>query len=279
MKLYQLLLTKNECYQAGRPLAPKGIMVHSTGANNPKLSRYVGPDDGRLGANPAGNHWNQPRPEGRQICCHAFVGKLADGTVATYQVLPWNMRGWHCASGLNGSGNDTHIGFECCEDGLGNETYFRAVYEEATDLCAHLCKQFYLAAKDVVDHGEGHQKGIASHHEDIGHWLRRYGLTMNDFRARVQKKLGAQPTKENPEQPRPAPATPGAPFSGVFGLGDQVRLKAEAANYYPGGPDLKPWVKNGVFTLDRFMVINGVPCGRLQSINTWCSLDRLTLLR
>ncbi|ARP41383.1 hypothetical protein GTHT12_03458 [Geobacillus thermodenitrificans] len=34
MNLKKLYLTKNECYKAGRKITPKGIMVHSTGANN-----------------------------------------------------------------------------------------------------------------------------------------------------------------------------------------------------------------------------------------------------
>ncbi len=51
MNLHKLLLTKNECYIRGAKMTPKGIMVHSTGANNPTLRRYVGPDDGLLGAN------------------------------------------------------------------------------------------------------------------------------------------------------------------------------------------------------------------------------------
>ena len=63
-------------------------MVHSTGANNPWLKRYVGPDDGLLGKNQYNNHWNQPMD--REVCVHAFIGKLADGTVATYQTLPWD---------------------------------------------------------------------------------------------------------------------------------------------------------------------------------------------
>ena len=93
MNLHKLYLTKNDCYRAGVYMKPKGIMVHSTGCNNPNLRRYVGPDDGLLG--PGGNHWNQPQPDGRKVCVHAFIGKLADGTIATYQTLPWNMRGWH----------------------------------------------------------------------------------------------------------------------------------------------------------------------------------------
>ena len=35
MNLHKLLLTKNACYIAGGRMKPQGIMVHSTGANNP----------------------------------------------------------------------------------------------------------------------------------------------------------------------------------------------------------------------------------------------------
>lgn len=48
MNLRKLILTNNACYKAGKTIKPKGIMVHSTGANNPNLKRYVGPDDIRL---------------------------------------------------------------------------------------------------------------------------------------------------------------------------------------------------------------------------------------
>lgn len=114
MNLRKFILTENACYKAGKKITPKGIMVHSTGANNPYLRRYVGPDDGLLGVNQYNNHWNQDRPDGKQVCVHAFIGKLKDGSIATYQTLPWDHRGWHAG----GSANDTHIGFEICEDGL-----------------------------------------------------------------------------------------------------------------------------------------------------------------
>ena len=112
MNLRKLIFTNNACYKAGRKIKPKGIMVHSTGANNPNLRRYVGPDDGLLGKNQYNNHWNQDRPDGRQVCVHAFIGKLKDGSIATYQTLPWDHRGWHAG----GDANNTHIGFEICED-------------------------------------------------------------------------------------------------------------------------------------------------------------------
>lgn len=111
-------------------------MIHSMGANNPRLSRYVAPNDGLLGA-PAIRHWNQ---SGTTACPHAFIGKLADGSVATYQALPWTMRGWHCGR----SGNNTHISFEICEDGLTDPAYLAAVYREAVGLTAYLCKTYGL---------------------------------------------------------------------------------------------------------------------------------------
>ena len=185
MDLNKLYLTENECFKVGKSMTPKGIMVHSTGANNPNLRRYVGPDDGKLGLNPYGNHWNQFRPDGRQVCVHAFIGKIADGTVATYQTLPWDYVGWHSG----GAANNTHIGFEICEDGLDDKDYFAAVYKEAVKLCVYLCRKFDLNAKDIIDHSEGYKLGIAGNHADVGHWFKRHGKSMDDFRADVLDAL------------------------------------------------------------------------------------------
>lgn len=189
MNLHKLILTENACYKAGRTITPKGIMVHSTGANNPYLKRYVGPDDGLLGKNEYNNHWNQHKPADRQVCVHAFIGKLDDGKIATYQTLPWNHRGWHCASGRNGSGNNTHIGFEICEDGLTDAAYFDIVYKEAVELCVYLCKLYALTEKDIIGHYEGYQLGIASNHGDPKNWFPRHGKSMDIFRLAVKKGL------------------------------------------------------------------------------------------
>jgi len=51
----KVILMKNECYKAGNKITPKGIIVHSTGANNPNLKRYVRLDDGLLGKNQHNN--------------------------------------------------------------------------------------------------------------------------------------------------------------------------------------------------------------------------------
>ena len=198
MNLHKLILTKNPCYTADRKITPKGIMVHSTGANNPNLKRYVGPDDGLLGKNIYGNHWNRTSQD---ICVHAFIGKLNDGTIATYQTLPWDHRGWHCGAGKNGSANNTHISFEICEDGLKDAGYFNKVYQEAVELCAYLCEMYSLdplADGVIIDHNEGYDRGIASNHGDIAHWWPKYGKSMDTFRADVAALLGK--TAE-PEQP------------------------------------------------------------------------------
>lgn len=185
MNLHKLILTKNACYKDGKKIKPKGIMVHSTGANNPWLKRYVGPNDGLLGNNQYGNHWNTGYPGGIAVCVHGFIGKLADGTIATYQTLPWDHRGWHAG----GSANNTHIGFEICEDDLTDSTYFKKVYQEAVELCAYLCKQFNLTEKNIICHSEGHKKGIASAHGDVMHWFPKHGKSMDTFRAEVAAML------------------------------------------------------------------------------------------
>lgn len=196
MNLHECILTQNDCFKAGKTIEPKGVMVHSTGANNPNLKRYVQPDDGLLGKNQYDNDWNRP---GLDVCVHAFIGKLADGSIATYQTLPWNMRAWHCGR----SGNNTHISFEICEDDLTNDAYFAAVYQEAVELTAYLCRTYGLdpmADGVVLDHAEGNALGIASGHHDVENWFPRHGKTMDDFRAAVASALQEEATDMTKEE-------------------------------------------------------------------------------
>ena len=196
MNLNKLIFTENACYKAGKKITVKGIMVHSTGANNPWLKRYVGPDDGKLGKNQYNNHWNTYHPGGREVCVHGFIGKLADGTVATYQCLPWDHRGWHAG----GSANNTHIGFEICEDDLTDGAYFAKVYKEAVELCAYLCKQYGLTEKNIICHSEGYKQGVASNHGDVMHWFPKHGKSMDTFRAEVKTLLATDAKEDEPAQ-------------------------------------------------------------------------------
>lgn len=198
MRLLTLIAKNNPCYKAGKKMkAVKGLMLHSTGANNPKLSRYVGPDDGLLGKNPNNNHWNQA---GMTKCVHGFIGKLKDGSIATYRTLPWDHRGWHGG----GKSNDTHIGIEICEDDLKDPKYFKLVYQEAVEVFAHLAKLYKLdPMKHIIDHSEGYKLGIASNHGDVMHWFPKYGKSMDTFRKDVKAQM--EPKKK--EVVTPAPVT------------------------------------------------------------------------
>ena len=199
MNLLQCLLTGNDCYQAGQTITPRGVMVHSTGANNPSLGRYVQPLDGAadydgliaaLGYNRNGNDWNR---SGTNACVHAFIGKLADGSIASVQTLPWTMRGWHAGNGTTRpSANNTHISFEICEDGLDDGAYFAQVYQEAVELTAYLCRLYGLDPRDpqvVLCHSEGCRLGMASNHADVEHWFPKFGKSMDDFRADVAREM------------------------------------------------------------------------------------------
>ena len=143
VKLRKLYLTNNLCYMTGKNIHRRASWCIPPERTTPRLSRYVGPDDGMLGPNPYNNHWNQPTPGGRKVCPHAFIGKLKDGSIATYQTLPWDMAGWHSGSGslrlARNANNTGYIGFEICEDGLADPVYFSLVYREAVELAAYLC--------------------------------------------------------------------------------------------------------------------------------------------
>lgn len=190
-KLEKCFLTKNDCYLKQEYMKKiDGIMIHSTGSNNPYLKRYIQPNDGKLGENKNGNHWNQKKPDGRSVCVHAFIGKLENGSIATYQTLPFNMVAWHCG----GSGNKNYISVELCEDDLKDRRYFEAIYTKAVNFAVDICKLYQINPQSgIICHAEGYQRGIASNHSDVLHWFGKFGKTMDDFRNDVQRSL----TKQN----------------------------------------------------------------------------------
>lgn len=112
------MMTNSTCYKSTRTMTVKGILWHSTGANNPNLRRYVQPSTSDanysslmklLGTNTAKNDWNHIYHEAG---LNAWIGKLADGTITTVQTMPWNYRPWGCGSGRYGSCNNGWIQFE-----------------------------------------------------------------------------------------------------------------------------------------------------------------------
>lgn len=204
MILKECMLTENRCYKTGTKMTggkPTGIVVHSTGANNKTIKRYVQPlkTDAKyteiiadLGKNVLNNHWNQKQPQGKGKCVHAFIGVNKAGVVETYQTLPFDYCCWGCGAASKGSYNynpTARIQFEICEDGLTDKKYFEAAFKEAIEFCAYLCKKYNLSVDKISSHRESHLEGYGSNHGDPDHWLKKFGKDMDWFRAEVDKLL------------------------------------------------------------------------------------------
>ena len=184
----KILFTKSDCYKSARKMTPKGIVVHSTGANNPNLKRYVQPDDGNIGVNTNNNDFNR---SGQDVCVHAFIGKDKNGKVKCYQTLPFNYCCWGVGSGSKGSYNynPAYIQFEMCEDGLTDKAYCKAVYDKAVEFCAYICKTYNISTDNIVSHHEAGQRGMGSSHVDPDNWWGKHGYTMDGFRKAVKNKM------------------------------------------------------------------------------------------
>lgn len=190
--IVEAFTAKNKCYQAGAPLRPQGLMLHSIGTPQPNaavLARY----------------FDQYQPGGQSVCVHAFV--QADGTV--YQTLPWEMRGWHCG----GTANNTHIGIEMTEPSAGvpyaeAAEQITGTYRTAVALFAQLCGVYGLdplADGVIIGHAEGHRRGVASNHADPAYLWDTYGMgfTMDGFRRAVAEAMaGAKEEEEETDMTR-----------------------------------------------------------------------------
>lgn len=216
-KPYVCMQTQSTCYKGTRTMEVKGVLWHSTGANNPTLKRYVQPSNtpdkrdtitlAKIGKNAYGNDWNHIEHQAGLNC---WIGKLADGTVTTIQTMPWNYRPWGCGSGSKGSCNSGWIQFEICEDGLTDKTYFNAVYKEACEITAYLCKMYGIDPNGTVTvngvkvptilcHYDSHKLGMGSNHGDIDHWFPKHGKSMATARKDVAALLAAdEPTTSQP---------------------------------------------------------------------------------
>ena len=196
------MMTQSTCYRGTSRMSIKGVLWHSTGANNPWLARYVQPDDNApdrtelialLGKNPYNNDWNHREV---QAGLNAWIGKLDDGSVASVQTMPWDFKPWGCGGGCN----QGWIQFEICEDGLNDPDYFNQVYREACELTAYLCKKFKIDpygkvgnVPTILCHQDSFQYGMGSNHADVYHWFGRYGKTMDSVRDDVAELLDAYP--------------------------------------------------------------------------------------
>ncbi|MGI6224807.1 MAG: SpoIID/LytB domain-containing protein [Peptococcales bacterium] len=197
MKIYEVIQTKNAGYLRGRKLNPVNILVHSTGANNPWMRRYVDAPE-VLGKHKYNNHWNK---ETATKSMHAFIGKDINGVVAVAHTLPYDIACWGCGAGKRGSYNYDpvgHIQFEICEDNLKNEDYYREAFGVAEEYCAMLCKKFGYDPMKITSHYEAGRLGYAFKRVDPTHWMAKFGDNMDQFRARVAKRVANAEVEEKP---------------------------------------------------------------------------------
>lgn len=189
---FEAFATENLCYKAAKLMPkrkPQGIVVHSTGANNPYLKRYVNAP-GIVGENIYRNYYDRADWE---ACPHAVIGKSKNGEVLAAQLLPYNICCWGCGSGKNGSYNynPAYLQFEICEDSLDDPDYFEQAFDLAAKLCYEWCKEYNIPFEKIVSHKEAHALGYANNHGDPEHWLGKFGRDMNWFRNKVKAQKTA----------------------------------------------------------------------------------------
>jgi N-acetylmuramoyl-L-alanine amidase len=261
MNLHVLMATKNYYYKVARKYRPRGFIVHSTGANNPTLRRYVGPDDGILGVNPYRNYYNRPDI---YAVPHGVTGLTQYGDVASYQILPADVQCSHSHNGWD----DYYIGWETAEDDLSDPVYCRAVFFETAEVAARWAKLYGFGSADCISHAEYARKTGLSDHRDPEHWWSRHGLTMDMWRAEISRILGEAPAPE----PEPEPC---------ITIGSRVLLTQDA--YWPGGPTVSERARDGVHTVSSLtyagkpVTKGGEKCVLLGDIATWAAVSNLKL--
>ena len=242
------IMTNSTCFKQTRKMDIKGVLVHSTGANNPTLKRYVQPSTSDtnyqklmnlIGKNLNGNDWNHINI---QAGLNAWIGELADGTVTSVQTMPWDYRPWGCGSGSAGSCNDGWIQYEICEDALTDQSYFNLVYKEACELTAYLCKIYKLNPKGTINfqgknvpvilcHQDSYRLGLGSNHSDTYHWFGRFGKDMNTFRNDVAQLMSGISDDTNDTPITPSTSTDELAYTRLLKrgrYGDDVKALQEA---------------------------------------------------
>lgn len=262
--------TQSTCYKGTNKMTVKGILWHSTAANNPTLKRYVQPSDIKpeadsytksewlkiLGKNVYNNDWNHID---RKAGLNCWIGKLADDSITTIQTMPWDYRPWGCGSGNKGSCNDGWIQFEICEADLNDKEYFEKAYREACEITAYLCKMFSINPQGTVMHNgvkvptilchqDSYQLGLGGDHSDVYHWFSKHNKTMENVRQDVAAILK---TAEN------ATAAPGDQPAAV----ETYKVIAEINRYTTSADAIAQKNSKGTLAAGTYYIYNKYPDG------------------
>lgn len=166
--------TQNDCYKRGARLKSVSYLIVHSPAVYPHIIRVLSGSGGGWF-----KRWNKP---GVEKLVHGFI----DDT-GVYEFAPPTLACWHIG---NSWGNANTLGYELCE--LDTKAEFEKMWRNAVGHYAALCKKYGLTADKVIGHQEAHKKGIASNHGDPEPYFKRFGKSMNQFRADVKAAMSGQ---------------------------------------------------------------------------------------
>lgn len=258
LKIIKAYFVNHPCFgKKKKPTKPGGILVHSTGAVNRELRRYVDCEE-HLGRNQYNNHWNKSTAT---KSVHAFIGYDKDKNVIVAETLPHDVACWGCGAGSKGSYNynpNAHIQFEICQGSNTDADYYWQAIKVAEDYCVHLCKMYGWTADKITSHAEAHKAGYASNHGDPGNWMKHFGDSMDKFRARVAARLnGAEtPTDAPTVKDEQIPALEAGKATAGENGGKTVMIEMKQLKYLDKG--------NQVKTLQRLLNALGYDCGAVD---------------
>lgn len=255
LKIYQVFQKKNPSYIRNRAIKPVGIFVHSTGAVNRDLRRYVDAEE-LVGKNQYGNHWNKASAT---KSVHAWIGYDKDENIVVAQTLPYDRACWGAGSGNKGSYNyDPHayIQFEICQGSNDDAEYYWKAIAVAEEYCAHLCREFGWTADQITSHYEAHALGYASNHGDPASWMKHFDDSMDKFRKRVEIILNSikVPVAEAEEVPADTPTTAEKVVQGVKTVNVELNMLSNGNR------------GNQVRTVQRILNALGYDCGSVDGI-------------
>lgn len=308
LNLIKCFQTQGAWYNQTTNGTPVGVCWHDTGAGNPTLKRYVQPSTNDpqydyfinlLGKNNNGNHWN--RMAANQAGLNAWIGQLADGSVATVQAGPWEKRPWGVGSGkygsLNGDKNVPNdkfwIQFEICDDYAHNQpcrkAYFEQAYQQAVEFTAYICQLYNIDPFGTVEyrgkqvpticcHYDSYKLGFGSNHGDVYLWFKRFGKTMDDVRKDVGALMGKVVVDPTPDPVTPTTPTDSYPVLRSGAHNESVRKAQKLLikhGYDVGSAGADSWFGNGTLkAVKAFQKDKGLTVDGIIGTSTWKALEK-----
>lgn len=280
MNLIKCYQTHSTWYKGARAGSkPVGVLWHDTAAGNPSIKRYVQPYEtdanynemiALLGKNKYKNDWNHIEHEAG---LNAWIGLLADGSMATVQAGGWDKHPWGCGGGNKGScngyikkdgkttwTNEHWIQFEICDDGYKDEAYFKRAYKEACEFTAYICELYGIDPNGTVTyngvtvptilcHADSYKLGLGGNHGDIYSWFKKFGYDMTNVRKDVAALMGKTTQTEQPAV--------------QFNKGDVVKIKEGVTTYYDG-TKMASWVPKSKLYVRDFKDNNRIVISTLK---------------